>query len=158
MRVVRSTLPSPLPRASANAPVLDAPSTVHVLVATGPDAVWQTYASSRITSVPAATVMRRMAAFVQLPGPHGWTDRSCVTPRTIVAGPNPSSVPVPVLMIWKTPRSATRFVIDAADSVKLASRRFAWFGGAAAACSVRPLASAITAETFVDSPFNFKEL
>jgi hypothetical protein len=42
VRAVRSTLPSPLPRASAKTPVLDAPSTLHVLDASGPDAVWQT--------------------------------------------------------------------------------------------------------------------
>lgn len=36
------TVPSPLPFAPAKMPVLDGPSTVHVSVATGPDAVWHT--------------------------------------------------------------------------------------------------------------------
>src|SRR6266511_3387700 len=65
--------------------------------------------SSRRTSTPSSRTIRRVAAFVELPGPQG--------------------------------------VIDAALSVKLASSRFAWFGGSAAARSARPLVRAISAVT-----------
>ncbi len=53
-----------------------------------------------------------MPAFVQLPGPHGVTERSCDIASIMVAGPNPSTVPVPVLISWKMPRSAIRFVTE----------------------------------------------
>jgi hypothetical protein len=65
-----------------------------------------------------------MAAFVQLPGPQGWTERSWVTLSITVAGPKPSSAPVPVLISWNTPRSATRFMIDTVLSSNVASSRF----------------------------------
>jgi hypothetical protein len=54
-----------------------------------------------------------------------------VSPTTTVAAPNPWTLPVPVLISWKVPKSAIRFVIDAALSLKLASSRFAWFAGSA---------------------------
>jgi hypothetical protein len=42
--------------------------------------------------------MRRVAALVQLPGPHGVIERSCVIPTTTVAAPNASTVPLPLLI------------------------------------------------------------
>ena len=45
-RFVMSTVPLPRPRAPANTPVLDDPSTVQASFGTtGPDAVWHTYAT-----------------------------------------------------------------------------------------------------------------
>src|SRR6266511_4000873 len=113
----------------------------------GPDAVGHRMPTSCRTSTPFWRTMRRVAAFVQLPAPHGVTERSWVIPTTTVAAPKPSTVPLPVLMSWKAWRSAIRLVIDAVLSEKLASRRFASFEGPAAACSARPLASAIRAIT-----------
>lgn len=117
------TVSSPLPRAPAKTPVLAGPSTRHLPVATGPAGVWQTYAVVRRISTPAATAIRRMPALVQLPGPHGVTERSCDIASTMVAGPKPSTVPVPVLISWKMPRSAMRFVIEAVLSWNCASNR-----------------------------------
>lgn len=64
----------------------------------GPDAVGHLMPTSRRTSTPPSTTMRRVAAFVQLPGPQGVTERSCVIPTTTVAEPKPSTVPLPVLI------------------------------------------------------------
>jgi hypothetical protein len=141
------TMSSPVPRAPAKIPVLESPSTSYVPVMSGPDAVGQAMLNSNRTNTPSSTTMRRVAAFVQLPGPQGVTERSCVIPTTTVAAPNPSTVPLPVLISWKVPRSAIRLVIDAAVYEKLASSRFAWFGGSAAACSASPLARAMSAMT-----------
>src|SRR6266545_7282329 len=121
----------------------------------GPDAVAHLTATSRRTSTPPSTTMRRVAAFVQLPGPQGVTERSCVIPTTTVAGPNPSTVPLPVLISWKVPRSAIRLVIDATVSAKLASSRFASFGGSAAARNARPPARAISAAARSGSRIEF---
>jgi hypothetical protein len=105
--------------------VLDAPSTVQCSSANGPAGVWQTSARLRSTSTPSATTIRRIPAFVQLPGPQGCTVRSWLIASTIVAAPNPSNVPVPVLISWKMPRSAMRLVTPAFVSLNVASRRLA---------------------------------
>ena len=88
-----------------------------------PDGVKQAFASSSTTRTPCASVIRRTAALLQLPGPQGVTSWSWVMPITIVAGPKPCTVPVPVLMICNTPRSATRLVTCCVVSTKLAWSR-----------------------------------
>ena len=71
------------------------------------------------------STIRRVPAFVQLPGPHGSTVRSWLIASTTVAEPYPLTVPLAVLISWTMPRSATRFVIDALVSVKVARKSFA---------------------------------
>ena len=86
-----------------------------------------------------------MPAFVQLPGPHGVTERSCDIASIMVAGPNPSTVPVPVFISWKRPRSAIRFVTDTLLSWKRASNCFESLDAPDAELSATPLARVTSA-------------
>jgi len=71
------TVRSPLPRAPAKIPVLDSPSTLYVPETTGgPDALGHVMLTSRRISTPPSRTMRRVAAFVELPGPQGVAERS----------------------------------------------------------------------------------
>ena len=132
-----------LPRAPANTPVLEVPSAVQVPRATRPISVSQTSATSWRTRTPLSRTIRRVPALVQLPGPQGSTERSWLIARTTVAEPYPSTVPLAVLISWKTPRSASRFVVDAFDSVKVALKAFPALAAPTAACSetVLPIAT-----------------
>jgi hypothetical protein len=141
---------SPSPQAPAKVLVLAAPSTSYVPEITMPEPVQHAMLSSRTTSTPAESTIRRTSAFAQLRAPHGWTERSCVLPTTTVAAPRHSIAPLPVLISWNTPRSAMRFVIDSLLSENVASNPLPAVAPAAVCRTTAPAAISAMTTTAVN--------